>query len=132
MDAPSVTETIRLLDRLNDLANVAVVTPGTGAPAWLPDRLVDMVLTPAVVKGLEYQTVCVLEPGRTLQRLSAEVDLLSNAPELEAHSRRTAIDRLRVAISRATENLAFTEIAPGRRDPDVQHASAWRCSHVQP
>ena len=71
-----------------------------------------MVLTPAVVKGLEYQTVCVLEPGRTLQRLSAEVDLLSNAPELEAHSRRTAIDRLRVAISRATENLAFIEIAP--------------------
>ena len=112
VDAPSVTETIRLLDRLNDLANVAVVTPGTDAPEWLPDRLVDMVLTPAVVKGLEYQTVCVLEPGRTLQRMSAEVDLLSNAPELEAHSRRTAIDRLRVAISRATENLAFIEIAP--------------------
>ena len=71
-----------------------------------------MVLTPAVVKGLEYQSVCVLEPGPTLQRLGAGVDLHSNAPELEAHSRRTAIDRLRVAISRTTENLAFIEIAP--------------------
>ena len=112
VDAPGVKEAIRLLDRLNDLPNVAIVTPGTDAPEWLPDRLVDMVLMPAVVKGLEYQSVCVLEPGPTLQRLSAEVDLHSQAPELEAHSRRTAIDRLRVAISRATENLAFIEIAP--------------------
>ena len=112
VDAPSVKEAIRLMDRLNDLANVAVVTPDTDAPAWLPDRLVDMALAPAVVKGLEYQSVCVLEPGPTLQRLNAEVDLPSHAPELEAHSRRTAIDRLRVAISRATENLAFIEIAP--------------------
>ena len=112
VDAPSVKEAIRLMDRLNDLANVAVVTPDTDAPTWLPDRLVDMALAPAVVKGLEYQSVCVLEPGPTLQRLNAEVDLLSHAPELEAHSRRTAIDRLRVAISRATENLAFIEIAP--------------------
>ena len=112
VDAPSVGEAIRLLDRLNDLANVAIVTPGADPPAWLPDRLVDMVLTPAVVKGLEYQSVCVLEPGPTLQRLDAGVDLHSNAPELEAHSRRTAIDRLRVAISRATESLAFIEIAP--------------------
>ena len=112
VDVPSVGETVRLLDRLNDLANVAIVTPGADPPAWLPDRLVDMVLTPAVVKGLEYQSVCVLEPGPTLQRLDAGVDLHSNAPELEAHSRRTTIDRLRVAISRATENLAFIEIAP--------------------
>ena len=112
VDAPSVGEAIRLLDRLNVLANVAIVTPGADPPAWLPDRLVDMVLTPAVVKGLEYQSVCVLEPGPTLQRLDAGVDLHSNSPELEAHSRRTAIDRLRVAISRATESLAFIEIAP--------------------
>ena len=112
VDAPGGREALRLLDRLNDLANVAVVTPGADPPEWLPDRLVDMVLTPAVVKGLEYQSVCVLEPGPTLQRLNAGVDLHSNAPELEAHSRRTTIDRLRVAISRATENLAFIEIAP--------------------
>ena len=112
VDAPSVKEAIQLLDRLNDLPYVAIVTPATDAPKWLPDRMVDMVLPPAVVKGLEYQSVCVLEPGPTLQRLSAEVDLHSQAPELEAHLRRTAIDRLRVAISRATENLAFIEIAP--------------------
>ena len=112
VDAPGVREAIRLLDRLNDLPNVAIVTPGADPPAWLPDRLVDMVLTPAVVKGLEYQSVCVLEPGPTLQRLGAGVDLHSNAPELEAHSRRTSIDRLRVAISRATESLAFIEIGP--------------------
>ena len=111
VDAPSVKEAIRLLDRLNDLADIAIVTPENDAPAWLPNRLVDMVLPAAVVKGLEYQSVCVLEPGQTLQRLSAGVDPHSQAPELEAHSRRTAIDRLRVTISRATENLAFIEIA---------------------
>ena len=112
VDAPGVEEAIRLLDRLNDLTNIAIVTPGNVPPEWLPDRLVDMVLTPAVVKGLEYQSVCVLEPGPTLQRLSADVDLHSDAPELASHSRRTDIDRLRVAISRATENLAFIEVAP--------------------
>ena len=112
VDVPSVEEAIRLLDRLNDITDIAVVTPGNEAPGWLPDRLVDMALTPAVVKGLEYQSVCVLEPGPTLHRLDAGGDPHSDAPELEAHSRRTAIDRLRVALSRATENLAFIEISP--------------------
>ena len=112
VDVPSVEEAIRLLDRLNDMTDIAVVTPGNAAPDWLPDRLVDMALTPAVVKGLEYQSVCVLEPGPMLQRLDTGGDLRSDAPEIEAHSRRTAIDRLRVALSRATENLAFIEISP--------------------
>ena len=112
VDVPGVEEAIRLLDRLNDMTDIAVVTPGNEAPGWLPDRLVDMALTPAVVKGLEYQSVCVLEPGPTLHRLDAGGDLRSDAPELEAHSRRTAIDRLRVALSRATENLALIEISP--------------------
>ncbi|MCY4652343.1 MAG: hypothetical protein OXC95_04175 [Dehalococcoidia bacterium] len=127
VDVPSVEEAIRLLDRLNDMTDIAIVTPGNDAPGWLPDRLVDMALTPAVVKGLEYQSVCVLEPGSALQRLDAGGDRYSDAPELEAHSRRTAIDRLRVALSRATENLAFIEISP-----DVRDASARGRHHVQP
>ena len=112
VDVPGVGEAIGLLDRLKDLPDIAVVTAGNDPPGWLPDRLVDMVLTPAVVKGLEYQSVCVLEPGAALRRLSDEIDPHSQAPELEAHARRTAIDRLRVAVSRATENLAFIEISP--------------------
>lgn len=112
VDVPSVEEAIRLLDRLNDMTDIAIVTPGNDAPDWLPNRLVDMALMPAVVKGLEYQSVCVLEPGPTLQRLETGGDPRSDAPEIEAHSRRTAVDRLRVALSRATENLAFIEISP--------------------
>lgn len=112
VDVPGVGEAIGLLDRLNDLPDIAVVTAGNDPPGWLPDRLMDMVLTPAVVKGLEYQSVCVLEPGAALRRLSDEINPHSQAPELEAHARRTAIDRLRVAVSRATENLAFIEVSP--------------------
>ena len=112
VDAPSREEAIRLLERLDGIADLAVVTPESHAPKWLPEDLLNIALTPAIVKGLEYQTVCVLEPGRTLMRLHAEIDQNDKAPELETHSRRAAIDRLRVAISRATENLAFIEVSP--------------------
>lgn len=65
---------------------------------------------PAIVKGLEYQTICVLNPGPILQRLNDEIGANNRAPELEAHYRRTAIDRLRVIVSRATERLAFIDV----------------------
>ena len=112
VEAPDAGAALRLLERLDEMPDLAVVTPNADAPEWLTDDLKDAALTPAIVKGLEYQTVCVLEPGPTLRRLRDDIDALGNEPTLEAHLRRTDIDRLRVAISRATENLAFIEVSP--------------------
>ena len=118
VNAPNENEAAELLGRLGEIPDLAVTTPERGAAGWLPDDLKDAVLTPAVVKGLEYQTVCVLEPGRTLKRLFDEMD--ADASELPAEMRRVAIDGLRVALSRATENLAFIDVGA---DESVQKKS---------
>lgn len=99
-----------LLRQLKELENVAVVCPESDIPAWVPEALRDVVLTAADAKGLEYQAVCVLDPGRYLLRLGEAEDKGTDAARLEEHMRRTAIDRLRVALSRATETLVFVDV----------------------
>ncbi len=99
----------RLIERIADVDDLAVVTTDFAPPEWIVATARESVLLPEVVKGLEYATVCVLNPGRVLKRL--QEDLAAFDP-LEAHARRTAIDRLRVALSRATENLVFVDVAP--------------------
>ncbi|MXY55983.1 MAG: hypothetical protein F4029_04535 [Gammaproteobacteria bacterium] len=99
-----------LLEQLKELENVAVVCPESDVPGWVPEALRDVVLTPADAKGLEYQAVCVLDPGSYLMRLGEVEDKVKDAARLEEHMRRTAIDRLRVALSRATETLVFVDV----------------------
>ncbi len=94
------------------MPDLAVVSPNNDVPQWLRDRLHDMVLTPDVVKGLEYQTVCVLNAGTLLKNLNADISAHIDSPELEHHSRRTSIDQLRVALSRTTETLVFVDVEP--------------------
>ena len=103
---------VSLLEELNEVPDLAVVSPSDGVPDWLPERMRNMVLTPDVVKGLEYQAVCVLNAGTLLKDLNGEFSAHIDSPELEHHSRRTAIDRLRVALSRATETLVLIDVEP--------------------
>ena len=109
-DAPAA---VALLERLDDVEGVVVVALGDEVPAWVPDRVRDMVLTPADAKGLEYQSVCVLDPGTLLARLRAGTGPAASRTSLalREHEHRTAIDQLRVALSRATETLAFVDVA---------------------
>ena len=107
---------VRLLEDLADADDVVVLSPGNDPPAWVPDRLRDAVLTPAEAKGLEYQSVCVLDPGRVLSSLRPPEAAYGTAAELDEQARRTAIDHLRVTLSRATETLVFVDVAPGDRE----------------
>jgi hypothetical protein len=102
-------EAIRLIGELGDLENVVIVTPDDSIPRWLPPSLRQIILTPADTKGLEYQSVCVLNPGVFLRDLHNN-DEFTDSQELDEHSQRTAIDQLRVALSRATETLAFIDV----------------------
>lgn len=101
-----------LLAGLGDVDDVAMVTPESTLPDWVPPQRRHAVLTPEEAKGLEYSSVCVLDLGSVLTRLRRSVD---DQDPLEIHMRRTAIDRLRVALSRATENLILVDVAPDDR-----------------
>lgn len=98
-----------LIAELGDVGDVAVVSPRETVPEWVPQDSRKIVHTPEEVKGLEYASACVLDVGKLLKQLSPDRE--THSP-LEVQARRTAIDGLRVAVSRATENLVFVDIAP--------------------
>ena len=111
VEVPDNRAAVTLLERLKFLLGLAIVTLENEVPDWVPEPLQDMVLTPAIVKGLEYQAVVVLNPGELLKKLREGIPEHTDAPELEEHHRRAAIDRLRVAVSRASETLVFVDVA---------------------
>ncbi len=105
-------EAATMLEELEDEDGLVVLSPDDQVPGWLPAAQREMVHTPAQVKGLEYQSIVLLDPGRYLARLE-EADRDPRAFEIEAHAARTTIDQLRVALSRATETLVFVDVDPG-------------------
>ena len=98
-----------LLEKIGESESVAVISLEERIPAWAGEG----VFAPAETKGLEYQSVCVLNPGSQLAELSRDdrTGNRSGHEEILEHSRRTKIDQLRVALSRATETLAFIDVA---------------------
>ena len=104
------SEAVRLLERLDEADDVVVVSPRNDPPDWVPAELRGMVLSPADAKGLEYQSVCVLDPGRLLSTLALENMPYGTDADLEQPARRTSIDHLRVTLSRATETLVFVDV----------------------
>ena len=119
VDAATPADAIGLLEMMDVQDGVVVVAPESDVPAWVPEGLRDVVLTPADAKGLEYQAVCVLDAGRLLGRLDGSARS-SELTELEKHERRTTIDQLRVALSRATETLVIVDVGSS---PDEQGKS---------
>ena len=113
---PEAAEAVRLLEGLDETDDVAVLSPRDDAPPWVPMELRPMVLTPAEAKGLEYQSVCVLDPGPVLSSLSPEERAYGMDIELDQPATRTAIDHLRVTLSRATETLVFIDVMGSEAD----------------
>jgi hypothetical protein len=76
--------------------------------AAIPKEALPAVLSPAEAKGLDFHSVCVLNGGALLRRIS---DPRANGAA-SALGRRLAIDQLRVALSRPTERLIWVDVAP--------------------
>ncbi len=74
----------------------------------LPERFLPFVLSPAEVKGLDFQSVCLLDGGELLRRI---VDMRATGAA-DALAKRLAIDQLRVALSRPTERLIWLDASP--------------------
>ncbi len=104
-----------LLDELDDVADAAVVSARETVPDWVPRERRHMVHVPESVKGLEYGSVCVLDAGKLIKQFQDA----NNEGPLEIQARRTAIDGLRVAVSRATENLVFVDVQPNERETRI-------------
>ena len=102
-----------LVEQLAALEGTAVITAADEPPAWLDERRRKLVLTPGEAKGLEYQRVCVLDVGAAIEAFDGNV--IDDRTPLREESRRTAIDQLRVALSRATETLAVVNVEPDAR-----------------
>ena len=102
-----------LVEQLAALEGTAVITAADEPPAWLDERRRKLVLTPGEAKGLEYQRVCVLDVGAAIEAFDGNV--IDDRTPLRQESRRTAIDQLRVALSRATETLAVVNVEPDAR-----------------
>ncbi len=107
---PGRSEAAELLERLEEADDVVVLAARNEPPAWVPERLRGSVLTPAEAKGLEYQSVCLLDAGRLLAHLDSDEQEYMVDGELDRQARRTAIDHLRVTLSRATETLVCIDV----------------------
>ncbi len=105
----SVEALAEFLAAMDELEGVVVLCPDDDV-TWLPDAVRDLVMLPCEVKGLEYQTVVVLNPGQALAKIESVIGAGSSA--LDAQEARVMIDQLRVVISRATETLAFIDTCP--------------------
>lgn len=74
----------------------------------IPEKFLPFVLSPAEAKGLDFQSVCLLEGGELLRRIMD--DRADGA--VDALAKRLAIDQLRVALSRPTERLIWLDVSP--------------------
>ena len=111
---PDLNRATQFLQDMNQTADLKVLSLEDDMPDWVKQTglRLEVLLTPAEAKGLEYQTVCVLDPGPMLLQIKGSQTAPKDVPELEDLERRTRIDHLRVALSRSTETLIFADYDP--------------------
>lgn len=113
---PTGEEAVAFLEDLTGLTRTKVIVASARPPEWLPPHVRDAVLTPAEAKGLEYEAVVVLDPGKSLARFRS---FSKEEWRLNEEQSRTLIDQLRVAISRASDCLAFLDVDASEEELSV-------------
>jgi hypothetical protein len=98
-----------------DREGLAIISLTGTPPAYVPQELKSRILTVYEAKGLDFQSVCILDPGTRLQKILTNSDRVRREADVEPLSRRLAIDQLRVAVSRPTERIYFLDVAPADR-----------------
>lgn len=103
-----------LLRTFGDREGLAIITPGDEIPAYVPAELRDRVLTGFEAKGLDFQSVCVLDAGKWVDRV-LQTRERGRGLELQDLSKRLAIDQLRVVLSRPSERIFWLDVSPSDR-----------------
>ena len=101
-----------LLVSLSAREGLAIITLEDTVPKYVPEVARAGVLTVSEAKGLDFNSVCVLDPGKVLQQIVRDESRIRSASDIEGLRRRLAIDQLRVALSRPTERLFWLDISP--------------------
>jgi len=103
-----------LLEIFSEREGLALIAMGEEIPSYIPERIRDRVLTTFEAKGLDFQSVCILDAGRWLDRV-LQARERGRGLELDDLSKRLAIDQLRVALSRPSERLYWVDVNPNDR-----------------
>lgn len=101
----------QLLMSLAGREGLAIISLDDNIPAYVPDSVRPAVLTAREAKGLDFHSVCVLEPGRQIDRLHKARNYYTGC-DIGELRKRLAIDQLRVALSRPTERLIWLDTSP--------------------
>jgi hypothetical protein len=103
-----------LLETFSEREGLAIIALSDYLPEYIPERLRDRVLTTFEAKGLDFQSVCLLDPGKWLDRVH-QTRSFGRGVELDDLGKRLAIDQLRVALSRPAERLYWLDVNPNDR-----------------
>src|ERR1019366_1413209 len=99
-----------LLTSLAAREGLALVTLDDTVPAFVPDSVRKNVLVVEEAKGLDFHSVCILDAGRHVERITQFNERVRPNSDIDALYKRLYIDQLRVAVSRATERLLWLDI----------------------
>jgi hypothetical protein len=101
-----------LLDTFATREGLALINLSEQMPAWLPEKARTHVVSAAEVKGLDFHSVCILNGGEFLQRITGSDRDPRPSASVNVLTTRLAIDQLRVAVSRPAERLYWLDVAP--------------------
>ncbi len=101
-----------LLITLAGTEGLAIINLEETLPAWVPEAARAAVLSVAEAKGLDFNSVCVLDAGRHLERIVRSEERQRAESDVERLRKRLAIDQLRVALSRPSERLLWLDVNP--------------------
>jgi hypothetical protein len=101
-----------LLTALSAREGLAIITLEQEVPDYVPEAVRKAVLTVSEAKGLDFQSVCVLDAGRHIERVLRQDWRQRADSDIEDLRKRLAIDQLRVAISRPAERLIWLDLDP--------------------
>jgi hypothetical protein len=110
--ASNLEELSEIANAISKLPSAACIYPGGNIPnKYLNSGASELIYTTERVKGLDFGTVAIVDTGKYLQEIFRDIESAkSNKRKLE--NLRTKIDRLRVAVSRATDMLILLDISP--------------------
>jgi hypothetical protein len=109
--ASNLQELTEISDAILGLPSAACIYPGGNIPnKYLSSPASEFIYTTERVKGLDYGTVAIVDAGKYLQEIFRDIESAKESKR-KLENLRTKIDRLRVAVSRATDMLILLDIS---------------------
>jgi len=110
--ASNLEELSEISNAISKLPSAACIYPGGNIPnKYLNSAASELIYTTERVKGLDFGTVAIVDTGKYLQEIFRDIES-AKANKRKLENLRTKIDRLRVAVSRATDMLILLDISP--------------------